>query len=76
MMFIIFDHERKIQVALPGGLTFPHLTRAVQRFGPKARKLMEWTHPFITGLIWAMMVSVGTITQRGRVHNADDNIGY
>jgi hypothetical protein len=24
--------------------------------------LMEWTHPFITGLIWAMMVSVGAIT--------------
>jgi hypothetical protein len=37
---------------------------------------MEWTHLFIAGLAWAMMVSVGTITQRGRVHNADYNIRY
>jgi hypothetical protein len=34
---------------------------------------MEWTHPFITALIWAMMVSGGTITQRGRVLHVDDN---
>jgi hypothetical protein len=31
---------------------------------------MEWTHPFISGLRWAMLGSVGTITQRGRVHTA------
>jgi hypothetical protein len=34
---------------------------------------MEWTHRFITALIWAMMVSGASITQRGRVLHADDN---
>jgi hypothetical protein len=37
---------------------------------------MEWTHPFIIGLVEAMMVSGVTITQKGRVRNADYNIGY
>ena len=52
----------------------------VARVEKKARQdlqhgaaLMEWTYPFITALIWAMIVSGGTITQRGRVLHTDDN---
>jgi hypothetical protein len=37
---------------------------------------MGWTHPFISGPMWTMTASVGTITQGGRVHNADDNIVF
>ena len=37
---------------------------------------MEWTHPFIIGLVAAMMVSGVTLTQKGRVRHADSNMGY
>jgi len=37
---------------------------------------MEWTHPFIRGLVLAMMVVGVTIKPKGRVRNADDYMTY
>jgi hypothetical protein len=37
---------------------------------------MEWPHPFISGLVSAMMVVAVGIEPKGTIRNADDHMTY
>jgi hypothetical protein len=37
---------------------------------------MGWTHPFISGLVSAIMVVAVTIEPKGTIRNADDHMTY